>query len=65
MALCSLSTGSNDAPDCRTAAIISAPAETKASLLASATVLPACIAAMVGGNPAQPTIDAMVQSTSR
>ena len=65
IALCSLSTGNNAAPDRRTAAIINAPAETNASLLAKATVLPASIAAIVEGNPAQPTIEAIVQSTLR
>ena len=65
MALCSLSTGSSTAPDWRTAAIIKAPAETSASLLAKATVFPASIAAIVEGNPAQPTIEAIVQSASR
>ncbi len=65
MALCSLSTGNNVAPERSTAAIIRSPAETRASLLASATVRPCSMAAIVGGSPAQPTIEAMVQSTSR
>src|SRR3546814_6660415 len=41
MALCSLSTGNSVAPEAFAACIISAPADTKASLLASATVRPA------------------------
>ena len=61
IALCSLSTGSRVAPlDCA-ASVISSPAVTSASLLASATVLPASTAAMTGRSPAQPTIAAIDQ----
>ena len=63
-ALCSESTGNSVAPLRSTAAIISAPADTSDSLLASATVRPCSIAAMVGSSPAQPTMAAIVQSGS-
>src|SRR5258708_5852677 len=46
IALCSLSSGSRVAPLAAAAPIISAPAVTNASLLASATVRPASIAAI-------------------
>ena len=64
IALCSESTGNSRAPDARAASIISVPAETSASLLAKATVLPRSSAAITGRNPAQPTIAAMIQSAS-
>ena len=63
IALCSLSTGRRVAPCFATAAVITSPAETSASLLASAMVPPSSIAAMTGPRPAQPTIAATVIST--
>ena len=42
-----------------------APAHTRVSLLASATVRPAAIAAKVGSNPAAPTIAETTRSASR
>src|SRR5690606_31155379 len=65
IALCSLSVGSSVAPWRSTAAIITSPAETSASLLASATTPPCSIAAMVGAKPAQPTIAETVTSAPR
>ncbi len=62
IALCSESTGSSVAPASRTACSITSPAQTNASLLASATAPPRRIAASVLGNPAAPVIAAMVQS---
>ncbi len=63
MALCSESTGSKVAPASRTARSITSPAQTSASLLASAMAPPRWIAASVDGSPAAPVIAAMVQST--
>ena len=54
-ALCSESTGSSGTPWCRAAVVISRPAITSVSLLASATARPARIAAIVGSKPAPPT----------
>ena len=54
-ALCSESTGKSLTPRAREAAVIRRPAITSVSLLASATVRPAWIAAMVGSSPAPPT----------
>ena len=65
IALCSESTGSSVAPCRATAAVITSPAETSASLLASATIPPCSIAAIVGASPAQPTIAASVTSAPR
>src|SRR5436190_23956112 len=62
IALCSLSMGSRVAPDECAASVISAPAVTSASLLASAIVLPASTAPMTGLRPAQPTIAAITRS---
>ena len=56
--MCSESTGNRVAPLARTSAINIAPAQTSASLLASATVLPASSAAQVLASPALPTIAA-------
>ena len=65
MALCSESTGSSVAPEWPAASIISVPAETRASLLAKASVFPPSSAASTGISPAQPTIAAIVQSAPR
>ncbi len=65
MALCSLSTGRSRAPQRLASSVTSAPAHTSASLLASATRTPRRTAAMVGANPAAPTIAAMTQSDGR
>ena len=65
MALCSESTGSSVAPDCRTAASSTSPAQTSASLLAKAMAPPRAMAARVAGSPAAPVMAAMVQSTGR
>ena len=65
MALCSESTGSRVAPASRTARSITSPAETMASLLASAMAPPRSAAAKVGARPATPVIAAMVQSAPR
>ncbi len=62
MALCSESTGSRVAPAAATSRIISWPAETRHSLLASATTAPRRTAASVGRRPAAPTIAAITQS---
>ena len=62
IALCSESTGSSVAPASRTARSITSPAQTSASLLASATAPPRRIAASVDGRPAAPVIAAIVQS---
>ena len=59
---CSLSTGSSSAPERATAAVKTCPAETRHSLLASATRAPCEAAANVGRSPAAPTIAAMTQS---
>jgi len=62
IALCSLSTGSSCAFDRAATAVMTSPAETSDSLFASATVRPPRSAASVEGNPAHPTIEAIVQS---
>src|SRR2546425_1114779 len=54
-ALCSESTGRSFTPRARAAAVIRLPATTSVSLLASATVRPARIAALVGRGPPPPT----------
>ena len=54
-ALCSESTGKRRTPCSRAARVIRAPAITSVSLLASAMVRPARIAASVGTSPAAPT----------
>ena len=64
-ALCSESTGSNLAPLAPTSAIINPPAQTRHSLLASATTVPRRIAASVGASPAAPTIAAMTHSAGK
>ena len=64
MALCSESTGSSVAPCSRTARSITSPAQTSASLLASATARPRRMAASVAGSPAAPVMAAIVQSAS-
>ena len=65
MALCSLSTGRKRAPCFLASAVASAPAQTSASLLASATSAPRRMAASVGASPAAPTIAAMTHSAGR
>ncbi len=65
IALCSESTGSRIAPLRRTSSISSAPAQTRHSLVASATIAPRRIAVSVGPRPAAPTIAAMTQSAGR
>ena len=55
MAECSLSTGTISTPRRRAAAITSSPAQTRVSLLARATRLPASMAARVGRRPTIPT----------
>ncbi len=64
-ALCSESIGSSSAPARLAACITAAPAHTRVSLLASATVRPAATAAKVGSRPAAPTIAETTRSTSR
>src|SRR5439155_24758352 len=54
-ALCSESTGKSLTPFARAAAVINGPAITSVSLLASATVRPAWMAAIVGRSPTPPT----------
>ena len=56
MAECSLSTGRIRVPRARASAVTKAPAITRVSLLASASVFPARSAAMVGTRPAPPTM---------
>jgi len=51
--------GSSVAPWRATAAVMTSPADTSASLLARPMVPPCSIAAMVGARPAQPTMAAM------
>ncbi len=53
------------APLRRTSSISSAPAQTRHSLVASATIAPRRIAVRVGPRPAAPTIAAMTQSAGR
>ena len=65
IALCSESVGKSVAPCRATASISTSPAETSASLLASAIVPPRSTAAITGARPAQPTIAATVMSTGR
>ena len=65
MALCSESTGRSAVPEASTARIRRGPAQTRHSLLASATIRPFPMAAIVGARPAAPTMAAIVQSTGR
>jgi hypothetical protein len=65
IALCSESTGSRIAPVRRQAAITMAPAQTRASLLASATMAPRSMAESVGASPAAPVIADITQSAGR
>jgi hypothetical protein len=62
MALCSLSTGRIATPRSRAAAVTSSPAMTSTSLLASAIVLPASIAASTASRPAVPDEAQMTMS---
>ncbi len=63
-ALCSESTGRSATPRSRAAAVIRLPAITSVSLLASATLLPLWMAAMVGSRPAPPTMAERTTSAS-
>ncbi len=65
MALCSQSTGSTVAPAMAARRMNRPPAQTRHSLLASATVAPRSIAASVGFSPAAPVIAAITQSAGR
>ena len=66
IALCSESTGSSTAPlRAHLGSISSAPAQTRHSLVASATMAPRRTAASVGSRPAAPTIAAITQSAGR
>ncbi len=62
---CSLSTGRIVAPWARAVAIRSGPAQTRLSLLASASVVPCSSALRPGASPAAPTIPDMIQSAGR
>ena len=64
-ALCSESTGSTLVPFCAARRMNNAPAQTRHSLLASATVPPRSTAASVGSSPVAPAIAAMTQSAGR
>ena len=64
IALCSLSTGRIATRSRTASSVISSPATTNVSLLASAIVLCASIAAIVGRSPANPTIAVTTVSTS-
>ena len=64
MAECSLSTGMISAPYRLAASITSSPAQTRVSLLAKATRLPASMAAMVGHSAAMPTTAVTAASLS-
>ena len=65
IALCSESTGSTVAPVAAARRMNSAPAQTRHSLLASATVAPRSIAASVGRRPMAPAIAPITQSAGR
>ena len=65
MALCSESTGSTVAPAAAARRMNRPPAQTRHSLLASATVAPRFAAASVGSSPAAPLIAAITQSAGR
>ena len=64
IALCSLSTGRIGARCFTASSVMSSPATTSVSLLASAMVLPASMAATVGRSPAKPTMAVTTTSTS-
>ena len=64
MALCSLSTGRILTPFSAAAVITISPAITRISLLATARSFPASIAAIVGSNPAVPTMATSTISAS-
>ncbi len=64
IALCSLSTGSTEAPCRRAASMQRLPAMTSGSLLATATVTPRRMARSVGLNPTAPTIAVSTTSAS-
>jgi hypothetical protein len=65
MALCSESTGNTVAPLAAARRMNSPPAQTRHSLLASATVAPRSAAASVGARLAAPVIAAITQSAGR
>ena len=65
IALCSELTGSTVAPAAAAVRMNIAPAQTRHSLLASATVAPRLAAASVGFNPTEPLIAAITQSAGR
>ncbi len=65
IALCSESTGSTVAPAAAARCIKMLPAQTRHSLLASATMAPRSAAASVGASPAAPVIAAITQSAGR
>ena len=65
IALCSESTGSTVAPALAARRMNRPPAQTRHSLLASATVAPRSMAASVGFNPTAPLIAAITQSAGR
>ena len=65
MALCSESTGSSTAPWRAISAMIRSPAQTRVSLLASATTAPRRTAASVASRPAAPTMADITQSAGR
>ena len=64
MALCSLSTGSSATPRARAAVVTSSPAITSTSLLASAMVLPASMAASTASSAVVPDEAHSTMSTS-
>ena len=65
IALCSESTGSTVAPAAAAVRMNMAPAQTRHSLLASATVAPRLAAASVGFSPAEPLTAAITHSAGR
>ena len=64
IALCSLSTGRIGARCFTASSVMNSPATTSVSLLASAMVFPASMAATVGRSPAKPTMAVTTTSTS-
>ena len=64
IAECSESTGTSLDPYCLTSLVISSPATTRVSLLASAIVFPALMALIVGASPLYPTMAVTTMSTS-
>ena len=64
-ALCSESTGNTQAPFFSAVRMNTSPAQTRHSLLASATVTPRSAAAIAGFSPAAPLIAAITQFAGR